>query len=181
MNLIKSLSHFYGNAVIGDTMEFENALVEYFKTNYKELTGDKSSNFLKKFSQSVSENVEEGDLFKVARQFDIDIEPFKNNFGANLIIKDDLIYEESENGLNVIYTTDKAINNTIEGLYSTALYYKHLARENALCSINSIALQNAFIDYASQNNIELENTEHNQRFIKKKEEEQNIVDFKKSC
>lgn len=186
-NLIKALAHYYGNAIIGDVSDFENSLVEYFKTNYKELTGDKSSDFLTKFSQNASEGKTEGDLFKVARHFEIDTEPFKNNYGADLIVKDDLIYEENENGLNVIYATDKAINNKIDGLYSTALYYKHLARENALSSIKSIALQNAFVDYAKQNNITLENYEYNQnlqqqkRFIKKKEEQENIVDFKKSC
>lgn len=161
-NLIKRLANYYSNVVSEQTIEFENTLVEYFSKNYKELISDKSSEFLQKFSQEGTENVEEGDLFKIARHLKIDTTPFKNNFGSNLIIKDNLIYKEDENGLNVIYATDKSINSTIENLYSTALYYKHLARENAMNSIKSIALQNAFIEYAQSHNIELENNRNNQ-------------------
>ena len=186
-NLIKRLAKFYGDSVLGDTTEFENTLIEYFKNNYKELTGNKTSEFLYNLSQEGTENLEDGNLFKIAKQFNIDITPFKNNFGADLIIRDGLIYEDKENTLNVIYATDKAINNMVESLYSTALYYKHLARENALASINTIALQNSFVEYAAQNNITLNNAKHSQdlkykkRFLKKKNEQENVINFKQSC
>lgn len=189
-NLLKGLASYYGNAVLGETSEFESALVEYFKAHYKDIIEDKACDFLYKFSDEGSENVEEGDLFKIARSFDIDLKHFENHFGSNLSIKDGLIYDET-NGLNVIYATDKSINGIIEDLQSSALYYNHLANENFSKSINISNLKNDFIEFATLNDIKLENVSNIQnvnnkkRFIKRKNhknEQGNVVDFQKqSC
>lgn len=144
-NLVKALAKFYGDAVIGDTTEFETYLQEYFKTNYSKITGNNSGEFLSNFSK------EEGDLFKIAKFFRIDTEVFGNNFGKNLVIKDDLVYENCKNGLNVIYATDKSVCNTISDLYGVSLYHKHLVDYHTRLSKEAANLQNQFIEYASQN------------------------------
>ena len=187
-NLLKALASYYGNAILGETFEFENSLIDYFKEHYKEIMGDHYKDFLIKFSEGGSENTEEGDLFKIARQFVIDTTSFEDHFGSNLVIKDGLIYEEN-NGLNIIYATDKAINGIIESLYGSSLYYKHLAKENTLESSDAANLQRSFVEYANQNGIELANTNQilktKKRFVKRKtkvETQGNIVDFQKqSC
>lgn len=130
---------------LGETYEFENSLIDYFKNHYKEITGEKYSEFLSKFS-NISE---EGDLFKIARQYSIDTKCFDDKISSTLVIRDGLIYEE-DNGLNIIYATDKAINSEIENLYSSSLYYKHLAKENNFASDTATNLQTQFIKYATQ-------------------------------
>lgn len=186
--LLKALSSYYGNAVLEDTVEFELALLEYFKVHYKDLISDNSYNFLTLFSQKGSQDVEEGDLFKIARQFEIDTEVFAENFGIGLVIKDGLIYDR-ESGFQVIYATDKAISSIIEDLDSSSLYYKHLAEQNTSFATNASYLQNHFIHYAKENKIELETSipcEHlaKKRWIKKKTNHPsgNIVNFQEqSC
>lgn len=188
-NLVRSLASFYGNAIQGDTFEFEHCLTDYFKTNFKEITHNANSNFFFKFSDISDENADnlkEGDLFKIAKQFGIDASNFENHFGANIVVKDELVYEENENGLNVIYASNKAINNIIEDLHGASLYYKDLAKQNLLSSNNNAKLQNAFLDYAKCNGIELENTStsaqntlvQRKRFVKRKSKENKIIDFK---
>lgn len=144
-NLIKALAGYYSNMALGDTYEFENSLIDYFKNHYKEITGNKYNEFLIKFS-NISE---EGDLYKIARQYSIDTKSFENKINSNLVIKDGLIYEEN-NELNIIYATEKSINSEIENLYSSSLYYKHLAKENNFASDNATTLQTQFIKYANQ-------------------------------
>lgn len=163
-NLVRALASFYGNAAGGDTFEFENSLTDYFKTNYKELTQNADSDFLYKFSNSLDDEngLGEGDLFKIAKQFGIDTSSFNNHFGSNLVIKDELVYEENKNGLNVIYATDKAINNTIEDLHGASLYYKDLANQNLLASETNEKLENAFTSYSERKN-----------------EKDNVIDFNK--
>ena len=189
-NLLKSLASYYGNVVSGNTLEFESSLVEYFKLHYKDIIEDKNGDFLYKFSDKGNETIEEGDLFKIARSFDIDVNLFENHFGHNLFIKDGLIYEEN-NELNVIYATDKAINGIVEDLQSSALYYNHLANENYIKSSNISSLKNKFIEFASHNNIELQSASkiqsanYNRRFVKRKNhknDQDNVIDFRKqSC
>lgn len=187
--LVRALATFYGNATSEDTFEFENYLVEYFKDNYKELMQN-GNNFLFKFSNDITDSTEEGDLFKIAREFGVEPSNFENHFGSNLVIKDELIYENNNNSLNVIYSSDKAINNIIEDLASTSLYYKNLAKKNVLASNNSLNLQNAFIDYAKNNGTEIQSnlcTAQNtlvqkRRLVKKKNTKNNVIDFKQeSC
>jgi len=170
-DLLKALAGFYSYLVVSEKDEFETALIDYFKKNYSKLISDEYKDFLVKFSEKGSENTEEGDLFKIARQFMIDESSFENGFGSNLVIQDGLIYEE-DNGLNIIYATNKAINVMIENLYSISLYHKHLARENSLASVTSASLQNDFVNYANKNDIELlsknQVSKPKKRFIKKK-------------
>lgn len=142
-NLIKALASYYSNMALGETYEFENSLIDYFKNHYKEITGNNYCEFLSKFS-NISEG---GDLFKISRQYSIDTKCFEDKINSTLVIKDGLIYEKN-NGLNVIYATDKAINSEIENLYSSSLYYKHLAIENYSASDNATTLQAQFIKYA---------------------------------
>ncbi len=187
--LVRALATFYGNATSEDTFEFENYLVEYFKDNYKELMQNSNNNFLFKFANGMTDSTEEGDLFKIAREFGVEPSNFENHFGSNLVIKDELIYENSDNNLNVIYSSDKAINNIIEDLASTSLYYKNLAKKNLLASNDSANLQNAFVAYAKNNGTEIQNnlcTTQNslvqkRRFVKK-HKKNNVIDFKQeSC
>lgn len=170
-DLLKALAKFYTKKVLGENEEFENSLFEYFKIHYDELMGNKYKEFLVKFSDEGSETTEEGDLFKIARQFIIDDTPFENNFEFDLVIQDGLVYEEN-NGLNIIYSTDKAINEIIQNLYSSSLYYKHLARENSKIALENTNLQNAFVNYANKHGIEIANKNqvlpHRKRFVKKK-------------
>lgn len=170
-DLLKALANFYSHLVVGEKEEFETALIDYFKKHYSELISDKYKDFLLKFSSKGSENTEEGDLFKIAKQFMIDESTFENGFGKTLVVQDGLIYEEV-NGLNIIYATNKAINGMIENLYSISLYHKHLARENNLVSVTSASLQNDFVSYANKNGIEIlsknEVSKPKKRFIKKK-------------
>ncbi len=170
-DLLKALAGFYSYLVVSEKDEFETALIDYFKKHYSKLISDEYKDFLVKFSEKGSENTEEGDLFKIARQFMIDESSFENGFGSNLVIQDGLIYEE-DNGLNIIYATNKAINVMIENLYSISLYHKHLARENSLASVTSASLQNDFVNYANKNDIELlsknQVSKPKKRFIKKK-------------
>lgn len=170
-DLLKALADFYSYLVVSEKDEFETALIDYFKKHYSKLISDEYKDFLVKFSEKGSENTEEGDLFKIARQFMIDESSFENGFGSNLVIQDGLIYEE-DNGLNIIYATNKAINVMIENLYSISLYHKHLARENSLASVTSASLQNDFVNYANKNDIELlsknQVSKPKKRFIKKK-------------
>lgn len=185
-NLVRALATFYGDATPTDTFDFENYLVEYFKDNYKELMQNSNNNFLFKFANNNADSAEEGDLFKIAREFGVDPSNFENHFGSNLVIKDELIYENSNNGLNVIYGSDKAINNIIEDLASTSLYYKNLAKKNLLASNNSANLQNAFVAYAKNKGTEVPNnlttTENSlvqrKRFVKRKNKKNNVIDFK---
>lgn len=144
-NLVKALAKFYGDAVIGDTTEFEAYLQEYFKTNYSKITGNDYQEVLSSFSK------EDGDLFKIAKFFRIDTAVFGASFGNNLVIKEGLIYENSKNGLNVIYGTDKSICTAISDLYGVSLYHKHLVDYHTNLSKKAANLQNDFIEYASQN------------------------------
>lgn len=186
-DLLKALASFYGNAVLSDTVDFEAYLVDYFKPYYEDLIGEKSHDFLVNFSRSTlnadSKLNESGDLFKIARHFDIDTSVFADNIGADLNIKDGLIYEESIDGLNVIYATPKAIATIYEDLYGTSLYYKHLATKNALASDKAASLQNSFAKYAAKNEIELNSDlKLKKRFIKRKNSKTNIIKFKQeSC
>lgn len=192
-NLLKALASFYGNAVSGNTTEFENYLVDYFKEHFKDISETGYNDFIYNFSKASSEDLDNtkcGDLFKIARKFEIDTSNFENNYALNLVVKDGLIYKTSDNGLDVIYATDKAINNAVNDLYSSSLYYKHLAYENTLMSMDRANLQKNFIKYANQNNIELETSEKynqnlnlNRRFIKRKKDKQgNVINFKQqSC
>lgn len=188
-NLVRALASFYGNAVRDDTLEFENCLADYFKTNFKEITQNTNSNFFFKFSDvsdENSDNLKEGDLFKIAKHFGIDASNFGNHFGANIVVKDELVYEKNKNGLNVIYASNKAINNIIEDLHGASLYYKDLANQNLLASNDNINLQNAFIDYANANGIEVQNSSasaqstlvQKKRFVKRKNKKNNVIDFK---
>lgn len=195
-NLLKNLASFYGSAVSGDTTEFESCLVEYFRIHYKDIVKDDGHSFLYKFtnlSEENQNNLEEGDLFKIARQFEIEPTTFENHFGSNLVVKDGLIYENNSNGLNVIYTTNNAITNTIDNLYGSSLYYNHLAQENASLANSYSNLQNELIDYANSNGIEFDNglkgtnnpLSQKRRFIKRKtfsNKDNNIINFnQESC
>lgn len=193
-NLIKSLANFYVTSIGNNNVEFEDYLEEYFKEHYFELTGSNSteflSNFAKNFKDDETDNVENGDLFKIAKFFEINPSSFENNLGSNLIIRDGLIYEEKGNDINVIYATDKAINNAVNNLYGSSLYYNHLANENLLNANLAATLQNNFIGYANQNGIDISEVSSypvlktKKRFIKKKNktEKNNVVDFKQeSC
>lgn len=170
-DLLKALAKFYASKVLGENEEFENSLLAYFKEHYSELMGNNYKEFLSEFSRVYSENSDEGDLFKIARQFMIDNTPFEDNFSFNLVIQDGLIYEDN-NGLNIIYSTDKAINEVVQNLYSSSLYYKHLARENNKAVSENTDLQNAFVNYANEHGIEILDKnkvlKHRQRFVKKK-------------
>lgn len=165
------MSKFYASKLLGENEEFENSLFNYFKEHYDELMGNRCNEFLLDFSRVYSENSDEGDLFKIARQFILDDMSFEDSFSFNLVIQDGLIYEDS-NGLNIIYSTDKAINEIIQNLYSSSLYYKHLARENNKVMFENTDLQNAFVSYANEHDITIENKNQilkpRQRFIKKK-------------
>ena len=79
-NLIKSIANYYKNVVSGDATTFENSLIDYFKLHYKDLSEDKYKTFLYKFSCEGAENIEEGDLFKIARRFEINTDKFKIKF-----------------------------------------------------------------------------------------------------
>lgn len=187
-NLIKALASFYSNNVIDNKAEFEDYLVGYFKNHYRELIDNDSSKFLhdfSKFSSNDDNSFEEGDLFKIARFFNIDSTFFENCTTSKLVVKEGLIYEVTANGINVIYATDKSLNDTISSLYGQALYHKHLANENNLTSNRASSLQNNFIDYANQNGIEIDNNlvsiKSKKRFIKKKihnDNQSNVIDFK---
>lgn len=173
-NLVKALAAFYGNVVTGDTTEFESYLQEYFKTNYSEITGNNYQEFLSNFSK------EDGELYKIAKFFRIDTGVFGNNFGTDLIVKDGLVYENSKNGLNVIYANDKSICNTISDLYGVSLYHKHLVDYHATLSKEAAKLQNEFIEYASQNGISPENLPEVIRKNMTPHEQNNVIDFKQS-
>lgn len=164
-NLVKALVDFYAKESSNNNDEFETYLTCYLKEHYNEL---------------MSNNLNMDDLYKIANQFDVNPACFENN----LIIKDELIYENGETGFNVIYATDKAINGTISDLYSETLYYNHLAIENSSKANLSANLQNNFIDYANQNGITLTSNFQNpikKRFVKRKFKN-NIIDFKgQSC
>lgn len=170
-DLLKALAKFYASKVLGENEELENSLFNYFKEHYDELMGNRCNEFLSEFSRVYSENSEEGDLFKIARQFMLDDTPFENSFRFNLVIQDGLIYEDS-NGLNIIYSTDKAINEMIQNLYSSSLYYKHLSKENNGVMLENTNLQNAFVNYASEHDIEISNKNQilkpRKRFVRKK-------------
>lgn len=183
-NMTKALAGYYGNVVTTfEKTDFEEYLSDYFKVHYQDLTHNNCHEFLTNFSKTTTDansTVEQGDLFKIANYFGIDGAVFGNNFGTNLVIKDGLIYEESTAGINVIYTTDKAIASAISDLYGASLYYKHLSEENLLTCNNTLKLKDNFVKYAEQNGIELPMFGHNvtlkKRFIKKKKS--NVVDFK---
>ena len=123
----------------------------------------------------MANNLNTDDLSKIANQFNVNPDCFDNN----LIIKDELIYENGANGLNVIYATDKAINGVISDLYSETLYYNHLAKENLSKANLTANLQSNFIRFANQNEIEVTSnfkTSTKKRFVKRKSKS-NIIDF----
>lgn len=191
-NLIKALAAFYSNNVIQNRIEFEDYLVDYFRKHYKELLSPNSTQFLQNFSRSTinneSHSFEEGDLFKIARFFGISSEFLKLQSNVSLVVKDGLIYEVCPNSLNIIYSTDKAIKAIVNDLYGEFLYYKHLANANNLVASNIAILQNSFLNYAKQKEIEIENnltTKTTKRYVKKKSKkdaQSNVVDFKsQSC
>ena len=185
-NLIKALANFYSKvATCGNIVEFENYLIDYFKTNYDEVIGDNSQNFLANFvaTSNNTDSLKEGDLYKIARYYQINTQAFANNYGSDLVIKDGIIYKENENGLNVIYATDKAINTVTQELYSSSLYYSHLAKENIYKSKENSNLQKDFVNYAKQNGIDLNSVQYAtpaKRFIKRKNKN-NVIDFQKTC
>ena len=150
-NLVRALAEFYGNSVNYDTIDFENCLVHYFKDNYNQILQNGNVQFL------------EENISKIAKQFDIDTSVFDNHFGSNLVIKDGLVYENNVNGLNVIYATDKALNDVVSDLYGVSLYHRHLAKEHASQADLATNLQNAFNAYANR-----------------KESSDNIIDFKQA-
>lgn len=189
-NLVKTLAKYYSNASSTYNDEYENTLVQYFKDHYNELMQNNENGFLSIFSKEYEiDNNEHGkisDLFKIANQFKIDTKNYENNFGSNLIISDELVYEKNDNRLNVIYATDKAINGIINDLYGEALYHSHLAKENTLKANLATNLRNDFIGYANKNNINLGDIKKlntQRRYIKKRKKFENkIIDFKQeSC
>lgn len=185
-NLVKALSSFYSNNVLNNKFEFEGYLTDYFKKHYKDITGSHSdtffNNFVKHSQNNEGLNFEEGDLFKIAKFYEIDTSNLQNQINSNLVVRDGLIYENNSNGLNVIYATDKAINGFATDLYGAFLYHKHLAEENNLLANKLSTLQNNFIEYANKNGIDIQNTfianPVSKRFVKKKNSKDNIVDFK---
>lgn len=185
-NLIKALAEFFSKDVLDNKLEFEDYLIVYFKEHYRDIINSNST-FLYDFSNS-SENYE-GDLFKIARYFEIEPSCLQNSIGINLTVIDGLIYSYNNDGLNIIYATDKAVTGLIEDLYGMSLYHRHLAIENNLIANNVLSLQTAFIKYTNQNEITIDNSFNSnklkRRFIKKKvtlDNQNNIVDFKsKSC
>lgn len=186
--MIRALAEFYGNAVPEDTTNFENCLVQYFRDNYGKIIQDNDEKFLFSFSDKTDDGsniISEGDLFKLARYFNIDTSVFDNHFGASLIVKDGLIYENGADGLNVIYATNKAINSITSDLYGVSLYHDHLAKENASQANIATNLQNSFIQYAKNNNIELSDiskVQTSKRFVKRKAKSNKVIDFKQeSC
>lgn len=189
-NLVKALAGYYSNASGEYNEEYENTLVQYFKEHYNELMQNNENGFLLEFSKEYeaenTENVKTSDLFKIAEQFGINTQNYQNNFGANLIVKDELIYEKNTNGLNIIYATDKAVNGIVNDLYGEALYHSHLAKENAQKANLAANLRAEFITYANNNDINLGNTKNlntQKRYIKKKHKaESKIIDFRQeSC
>lgn len=159
-NLVNALVDFYGNSTSNTSEEFTSSLSGYFKEHYNEL---------------MANNLNTDDLSKIANQFNVNPDCFDNN----LIIKDELIYENGANGLNVIYATDKAINGVISDLYSETLYYNHLAKENLSKANLTANLQSNFIRFANQNEIEVTSnfkTSTKKRFVKRKSKS-NIIDF----
>lgn len=153
-NLIRALAEFYGHAISDDTTDFENCLVHYFKDNYNEIIQNGNVKFL-------SENI-----CKIAKQFDVDTSLFDNQFGCNLVIKDGLIYENGANGLNVIYGTDKALNDVVSDLYGVSLYHSHLAKEHASQADLANNLKDAFSEYVDKKN-NVDNSD-------------NVIDFKEA-
>jgi len=189
-NLVKALAGYYSNATREYNEEYENTLVQYFKEHYNELMQNNENGFLSAFSKEYetesNENVKVSDLFKIANQFGINTQGYENNFGSNLVIKDELIYEENSNGLNIIYATDKAINGIVNDLYGEALYHGHLAKENGLKANLATNLRSEFMAYANKNNINLSEAKKlntQSRYIKKKQKAENkIIDFRQeSC
>jgi len=188
-NLIKALANFYSKDVLDNKLEFEDYLNSYFKKNYNKLINNSFSKFLDDFTKFPNDNnvsdFDSGDLFKIAKFFEIDDKYFENCTKSNLNVQDGLVYEASSNGLNVIYATDKAINSITNDLYSNYLYHKHLVAVNNLFANQAANLQHDFIDYANTNGIELENnfvsSKSQKRFVKKKvvsDNQNNVIDFK---
>lgn len=189
-NLVKALAGYYVSASCKNNEEFENLLVQYFKEHYNELIHNNENGFLTNFAKVYknedAESLKVSDFFKIANQFGVNTENFENDLGSNLVIKDELIYEETNQGLNIIYATDKSINNVLNDLYGETLYHTHLAKENILKANLASNLQNRFVKYAKQNGISLENTpiaNTQKRFIKRKRKiENNVIDFRQeSC
>ncbi len=189
-NLVKSLASFYTTNICDSNIEFEDYLEGYFKEHYFELTGSNSTKFLSNFAKNSNNgetaNVEQGDLFKIAKFFNVDTSSLGSNLGSNLVIKDGLIYEEKNHDINVIYATDKAVNNVVNNLYGSSLYYNHLANENLLNANLAANSQNNFTTYANKNGIDISEASNypvlktKKRFVKKKNkaEQNNVIDFK---
>ena len=95
-------------------------------------------------------------------------------------------YEEKNHDINVIYATDKAVNNVVNNLYGSSLYYNHLANENLLNANLAANSQNNFTTYANKNGIDISEASNypvlktKKRFVKKKNkaEQNNVIDFK---
>ncbi len=144
----------------------------------RNLTGSEYNKFLHDFSKIASSDDDTlGDLLKIADSFGIDILSFENGVGEPPIIKDGVIYEENQDGINIIYGTDKAINDMISNLYSTSLYYKHLEIENRKKANNSSLLGSKLFDFANSHSINV-SVPYNLENFKKKYTRKKIDTFK---
>lgn len=150
-----------------------------------EITSDDSNKFFYNFSNTSNDNT--CDLYKIASFFGFEPEVFGNGFGSKLRVKEGLLFEENSNTISIIYSTDKGIASMICNLYGQGLYHKHLANLHSNLANNALILQRAFIDYANNNGINIENEIYvslkpKKRFIKKKinEEKSNIVNFEQA-
>lgn len=184
-NLLKALAKYYGNAILGDTIDFEDYLVDYFKIHYSEIISDDSNKFFYNFSNTSNDNT--CDLYKITSFFGFEPEVFGNNFGSKLRAKEGLLFETNSNDINIIYGTNKGIASMICDLYGQGLYHRHLANLHSTFADNELKVQKAFIDYANNNGIDIENEVYmslkpKKRFIKKKldKEKSNIVNFEQA-
>ncbi len=144
-----------------DTSGFEEELRNYFIDHYFDLLSDGYNDFLAHVTEVADErgilSKENGELIKIAMKHNLEPNKF-NCLGYQFRVQDGLVAEEDTFGrCDIFYATPKGINDRISELYSKTLFQEKVNNADSLFLDDNRKIKNAYITYAEEHGIEIEN------------------------
>lgn len=140
-----------------DTTDFEREIREFFERHYAELLSVGYNKFLSDASKIAGDyKKENGELTEIAIKHGIDPRKF-SAFGYVLTIQEGLVAEDDNilGRAHIFYGTKDAINKRIYDLYSAILFQYNVGNDRNNNDTNR-KLKNAYISYAEENGIEIQ-------------------------
>lgn len=165
-SIIKALVDIYAGRIEGlegeEKAKVEEGLRNYFTEHYKDLFLAEYNVFLSNFdSRNPLAYEKEGDLFSILRNANVDPERFVYDYGAEAItVQEGLVAMENSiiGGLNkVYYATPKGINDRIDSLYGELQYFEGALDRKDSMSNDRRRTKEAYIKYAAEHGIDIEN------------------------